>query len=357
MTTGSHGWLATSFIPAEIIDDCMGKGAGNPDIIGGMDWLETRTPETEQPPESTETDSPETEAPETEKADETEKTQETERPQEITEAVTEAPETELPAPDKSSEYDVPGHSMLDVGDRDYAGYTVKVNDSGQGLLISEVTGSGYKGIAMLIDDPSRVYLGTTDYPGVQGLRIKEYLSRDDAIAGINASGFMDFAGQGSGGEVVGLCCSNGTISGEYVSTYGSVVLTESDHLVVGNISVWQNYEIRDGIQFGPVLVADGKAQVSGSAGYGLQPRTAIGQREDGVIIMLVIDGRDLTWSVGCTVGDMADIMLRYGAVNAACCDGGSSSVIAYNGEILNRNSSANPNYGRMLPNAFLVKKK
>lgn len=47
-------------------------------------------------------------------------------------------------------------------------------------------------------------------------------------------------------------------------------------------------------QFSPVLIADGVKQVSGSAGYGLQPRTAIGQRADGVIALLVIDGRDVS---------------------------------------------------------------
>jgi exopolysaccharide biosynthesis protein len=74
-------------------------------------------------------------------------------------------------------------------------------------------------------------------------------------------------------------------------------------------------------------------------------------------MFLVIDGRDITWSVGCTVGDMAEIMMQYGVVNAACCDGGSSSIMAYNGEVLNHNSSANPAYGRRMPNAFLVRPK
>ena len=73
--------------------------------------------------------------------------------------------------------------------------------------------------------------------------------------------------------------------------------------------------------------------------------------------MLIIDGRNPMWSMGCTVGDMATIMASYGAVNAGCCDGGSSSVLAYNGAVLNKNSSANPTYGRLLPNAFLVRSK
>ena len=210
---------------------------------------------------------------------------------------------------------------------------------------------------MLIDDPARVYLASTKNRGEQGQRILEYLSDNGAVAGINASGFMDHAGQGTGGDVVGISCSSGEYWGEYVNYYGSVVFTRDNKLVVGNISIWDNYNIRDGIQFGPVLIADGKQNVEGSAGYGIQPRTAIGQRADGAVMFLVIDGRDITWSVGCTVGDMAEIMMQYGVVNAACCDGGSSSIMAYNGEVLNRNSSANPAYGRRMPNAFLVRPK
>ena len=80
-------------------------------------------------------------------------------------------------------------------------------------------------------------------------------------------------------------------------------------------------------------------------GYGIQPRTAIGQRSDGVIVFLVIDGRNPTWSIGCTMSDLIEVLEKYGVVNAACCDGGSSSVLAYDGEVLNKNSSVNPDYG------------
>ena len=103
-----------------------------------------------------------------------------------------------------------------------------------------------------------------------------------------------------------------------------------------------------------MLIADGKAQFKDSGGYGIQPRTAIGQRSDGVIVFLVIDGRNPTWSIGCTMSNLIEVLEKYGVVNAACCDGGSSSVLAYDGEVLNKNSSANPDYGRRLPNAFLV---
>jgi exopolysaccharide biosynthesis protein len=54
--------------------------------------------------------------------------------------------------------------------------------------------------------------------------------------------------------------------------------------------------------------------------------------------------------------DCADILLEYGAVTAAACDGGSSSVIGYEGEIINEPSTNMPT-GRYLPNAWLVRSK
>jgi len=324
MTTADHQWLATAFIPGHIIDDVMGKSTPNTDIIGGFEHLDTRPAETLPSDE-----------------------------------VTEKPDIDEPAGDSEDEpyKDILGLASLKVGDTDYAGNTIEVCDYEQGLMISTIIGEGFKGKIMLIDDPSRVYLAKTTKPDVEGLRILNFLEEYDAVAGINASGFADPGGEGTGGEVIGLSCSSGEFWGEYVNFYGSVVFTSSDKLVVGNVKIWENYDIRDGIQFGPVLVANGKAQVKGSAGYGIQPRTAIGQREDGVVAFLIIDGRNPLHSIGCTVGDLAEIFLDYGVVNASCCDGGSSTIMAYEGKVLNKNSSLNAAYGRRMPNAFLVKRK
>ncbi len=301
MTTADHQWLATAFIPKYIIDDVMSLRADTSDVIGGEDYLD------------------------------------------------DADGSKKDRPD-----DILAQRSLKVGDADYAGYTVLINDIEQGLVVSQVTGNTFRGLVMLVDDPSRVYLGTTPYKHVEGLRIKAMMAHHGAIAGINASGFSDPNNSGHGGDIIGLSYSEGEYWGSAVSYYGAVLMTSDDRLVVGNVRDWQNYDIRAGIQFGPVLIADGEAQIKGSGGYGVQPRTAIGQREDGVIVFIVIDGRQPTWSIGCTMGDLIEILEKYEVVNAACCDGGSSSVLAYNGEVINKNSSLNPTYGRRLPNAWLV---
>ena len=69
-------------------------------------------------------------------------------------------------------------------------------------------------------------------------------------------------------------------------------------------------------------------------GSGLNPRTAIGQRKDGIVLFLVVDGRRVD-SIGAGMKDLADIMIKYGAYNAANLDGGTSSVMAVNGELIN----------------------
>lgn len=317
MTTGEHQWLATSFIPSSIIDSVMENQNRTHEISGGEAYLEKK-----------------------------------ENYEGAEEAVS------LPSKDKPAQKDILGQKDIAVGEKDYAGYTVLVNDIEQGLVISEIVGDTYKGRIMLIDDPSRVYLGVTTKKNVEGMRILDMMEHYGAVAGINASGFNDPNGQGSGGHVMGISCSQGQFWGNYVNFFGSVVFTSSDKLVVGNLSsTWDDYNIRDGIQFGPVLIANGEVIVTGSAGWGIQPRTAIGQREDGVIAFLVVDGRDLSYSVGCTVGDLAEILKKYNIINAACCDGGASSALAYGGELITKNTSLNPTIGRLLPNAFLVSPK
>ena len=68
--------------------------------------------------------------------------------------------------------------------------------------------------------------------------------------------------------------------------------------------------------------------------------------------MLIIDGRQVGHSLGATVTDLAEIMLRHNAYQAMNLDGGSSSIMTYKGETINKPSSTN-HLGRYLPNAFI----
>ena len=108
------------------------------------------------------------------------------------------------------------------------------------------------------------------------------------------------------------------------------------------------------MEFGPFLVVNGKASfVKGNGGWGIAPRTAIGQRADGIVLFLVIDGRTTT-SVGADMDDLATIMVNYGAINAANLDGGSSSALVINNKIENKPVAAGKNGLRPIPTAWIV---
>ena len=253
--------------------------------------------------------------------------------------------------------DVLGQSHLIEGEKDKFGNTVFANDLEENIVILEIKRSNFVGKLVLVDDPSRVFLGATDYKGSRGEFICDYLEKENAVVGVNASGFIDRGGVSLGGEIAGQCVSKGEYWGRYDSRYTLVGFDNNNRLVVGGIEDWEEYNIRDGFQYKPTLILDGKKVVEDSAGWGLQPRTVVGQCKNGVVLLLVIDGRQVGYSIGATMEDCADILLQYGAVTAGACDGGSSSVIGYDGEVINKPCARDMPTGRYLPNAWLVARK
>lgn len=242
-------------------------------------------------------------------------------------------------------------------DDDEFGNKVVVNDKEQGIKIVEVKSMSYTAKLVFIDDPSRVFVADTDRKGTRGELILNYLKNNDAIVGINANGFYDYEGKGHGGEIIGCSISQGELWGNHAfSSYTTIGFDNQNRLIVGKLNNPEDYNLRDAGQFKPALIMNGEDLIKGTGGWGLQPRTIVAQREDGVVIFLVADGRQPGYSIGMTMGEAAELLLKYGAVTAAACDGGSSSVLAYNGEIINSPSTPMET-GRYLPNAFLVKRK
>ena len=93
---------------------------------------------------------------------------------------------------------------------------------------------------------------------------------------------------------------------------------------------------------------------SGDGGWGMAPRTAIAQRSDGAIILLSVDGRELS-SLGATLKEVQDELYNFGAYNAANLDGGSSSTMFYNDEVI---SNPCDSLGeRSVPSIIYVKSK
>ena len=221
------------------------------------------------------------------------------------------------------------------------------------IEIVDVFGPLYKGKMMIVKDPSKVSVGTCDVfdPNGRGLTVVEIVEKYGAIAGVNGGKFTDVWGFGKGGCPVGIVCSQGKlVYGDLNATYEVYGFDKDNKFIVGTMTGQQAIDrgIRDAVTFGPALVVNGKP-VGG--GGGLNPRTAIGQRADGSVLLLVIEGRQ-TNSLGATYSDLTNIMLEFGAINAANLDGGMSSSMVYNGEEVSTNDS---NSGvRDMPTAFIV---
>ena len=226
----------------------------------------------------------------------------------------------------------------------------------EGILFYKVNGSTYSGTMIVVSDPSRVFVGTSgDYKGEPGINVPAICEKYGATLATNAGGFEDIGGVGDGGTPLGVVFSEGQLKyGTPDGTYNLIGFDNNNVFVIGTMTGQQAIDrgIRDAVSFGPFLIMNGTPLEVTGMGGGLNPRTAIGQRADGAVLLLIIDGRQ-THSLGASMNDLINEMLDFGAVNAANLDGGGSTVLYYDGAVQNKISSI---YGaRGIPTAILVR--
>ena len=231
------------------------------------------------------------------------------------------------------------------------------DDDGDGIINYKFHCKGAAVYAIIVLDPARVFVGTalpTPSEWGYGLTLDVLADQYGAVAGVNAGGFLDYGGGGSGWPPSGITFSRGVTFStlQYDSIAG---LDCNDHLWAGYYDYDEcvSFGMRDAVCFGPPLVLDGvKADPAGFES-GIGARTAVGQRADGAVVLVAIDGRQ-GYSIGVTFEDLADIMAdKFGCINAANMDGGNSTCMLFNGQAVNR--SANQAGGtRNLPDAWLV---
>lgn len=235
-----------------------------------------------------------------------------------------------------------------------------------------VTGKKFTGQMLVVHNPKRVKIGYSSKLGVKGEKISTIAKENNAVAAINGGGFSD-KGQnstalwtGTGAFPTGIIISGGKLvypkesvdnSKQYPGVAG---ITRNGYLIVGKHTIKEllNDGVTEALCFGPTLIINGEVQtlsdIDGRSidSQGTDPRTAIGQKADGSIVLLTIDGRQ-GLQAGATIGDVQKLMLAQGVKNAVNLDGGASTTLYYNGKVIN---SPSDKFGeRTVPTIVYVK--
>jgi len=219
--------------------------------------------------------------------------------------------------------------------------------------------SKYKGYYLLIKDSTRIKIGTSSKLEIEGETTTEIAENNGAVAAINGGAFIDKSSvkwTGTGAFPDGIVMSDGKKVWNSLDVNSKTDLfgiTKDGVLIVGKYSESQlkALDVQEALSFGPTLIVNGKKTDITMDG-GIAPRTAIGQKEDGTIILMVIDGRSLT-SLGATYKEVQEVIYKLGAVNAINLDGGKSTTMYYDGEIIN--APSNSMGERTIPTAVIVK--
>ena len=237
------------------------------------------------------------------------------------------------------------------------GYT---DDDGDGLILVTVPWETCTAYMLIVLDPTRVVLGCRpDRLFAKGYTVAEYVEQFGAVAGINGGGFADEGGTGNGSVPEHAIVSEGVVYNGWTGVGEGFAGIDYDgklHLGFQHVEELTQNNIKEGAGYGPLLVMDGEPVDPSTSAFSywidtLNPRTAIGQRSDGAILLLVFDGRQPN-SLGASFADGTEIMLRFGAVNATNLDGGNSSMMWLDGEYIN--NPAGTFDVRPIPTSFVV---
>ncbi len=233
-------------------------------------------------------------------------------------------------------------NLISVGNLDFDATTyaneyekeILTKDKGNDIYkVIDIEGSGYKGHMVVVYDPARIKVATTKYLNVKGQYVTDMAADNKALLAINGGGFIDPNYSSNGGTPQGIVIQNGKVVSDrpYSKSGGLIGFTKENKLILGKMTSKEALAkgVRDSVTFGPFLIVNGqKSFIKGNGGWGTAPRTAIGQRKDGIVLLLVIDGRKLKYP-GADMVDLTEIMEKYGAYNAANLDGGTSSVMVF----------------------------
>ena len=238
--------------------------------------------------------------------------------------------------------------------RTIQGEQVLAIDAQNEILIAREKGSTYRGVLVIMKDPSRLSLQAASTLGSVGQVCGKIAEAHGGVIGMTGSGFIDPGGTGNGGTLAGYAMCNGKSYGGHMGYgYKRLELHEDNRIYIRDSDSEVSPGTTDAVEFSPAMIIDGETVVNARSGFSdLQPRACLGQSKYGEIIALLVEGR-LTTSVGISVPDCAAIMTKHDCMQAMNLDGGTSAMIWYKGKYIMRSSNPALTAGRTLPNAFV----
>lgn len=228
--------------------------------------------------------------------------------------------------------------LIDMEEETYANeYEKQIlkRDKDAAYKIIELEVNGQKAYLAAVYDPSKVKVATSRGVGTTGQYATKIAEQNNAILAVNGGGFGNAPGNQTGGRPTGVTLAGGKVITD--NTYsadaqsgGLIGMTYDNKLVLiknATAAKAKSMNVRDGVSWGPFLIVNSKKSfIKGNGGWGYAARTAIGQRRDGIILLLAVNSNS-TRTKGADMGDLTEIMSNYGAVNASNLDGGTSTVM------------------------------
>ena len=380
MNTMTHQWLATYFIPRDVIDTVMyDYGMAIGEAIGKeSSWNKPDAPETEdttpdvQPEDPLQSVKPvkpdvtiiEPDIPTKEELEAQERTAFYELFWELDQASFDAyleanPDVLANGWNKihinEAGFEEDGIDAFTIYNEQVLGL-----DAENGVLVIRVSGSGWRGVLAVGKNPASLNIEMSEHIGAYGETCSEIASKHDGILAMNANPFWDEdeqgnQGNGNGGIIAGYTRSDGKAFGTHFTAWGykRLELHEDNLMYLKDVERAVSDDCTDCCEFAPAMIIDGQQIVD--YGYtGTHPRAAIGQSDKYEILMLCIEGRQ-TQSLGTDVNTCIEILMRHNCMQALNLDGGSSAMLWFDGKDCISSSSKPLRYlgGRPLPNAWV----
>ncbi len=227
----------------------------------------------------------------------------------------------------------------------------------------EISGTGWKGYMVVVYDPADVRLVFSSNYKRGGKYISEMAQDNDALVAMNASGVMTSIGYN---PITGSAILDGKLydKGRNINKGGGLIGFTKDNVLMLTKKTVKG-AIAEGmdraVEFGPFLIVNGEpSKFTGNGGWGIANRSAIGQRQDGIVLLVAIDGRQ-SGSLGISMPELVKLFQKYKAYNAANLDGGGSSALYVKekptdkeGKLVNNPVGYGYDGERRLPNAWMV---